>query len=187
MMLLVLLGLCACSAPAPAPTPAPTAVPEETPVPALNGRWTGSLDIGGDVSSALGFDLTPWLEAPLQAALRLEIRQEGACVLTRDDAACAPALRAALAACVRSLQEQEAGEALGGLALAEVLGADPNEFAASLCDELLPAAVVTGGRYDADRGEILWPDGDAWSLFSDGSALHVALPDSDELLFSPAD
>ncbi len=187
MILLMLLGLCACSAPSPAPTPAPTAAPEETPTPALSGRWTSSLDIGEELSAALGFDLTPWLEAPLTAELRLEIRPDGTSTLTRDDASCAPALRAALAACVSEMQAQEDGEALSGLALAEALGADPNDFAAAICDELLLLPVVTAGRYDDAHGEILWNDGAVWPLVLGDGALRVALPDSGELLFSPAD
>ena len=190
ILFLFLFSLCACTAAAPSASPAPsapTAAPEEAPIPALSGRWTGSLDIGSEVSAALGFDLTPWLEQPLTAVLRLEILSDGVCTLTRDDAACAPALRAALAACVRSLQEQEDGEELSGLALAEALGADPNDFAAALCDELLSAASVTSGRYVADRSEIVWRNGSIWPLAPENGALRVALPDTDELLFSPAD
>ena len=93
MILLLLLGLCACSSAAPSPAPAPTAAPESRPEtgpePVLPGRWTCPVDIGGEVSAALGFDLRPWLSAPLLAELRLEIGAEGGCTLTRDDRACA--------------------------------------------------------------------------------------------------
>ncbi len=191
MILLLLLGLCACSSAAPTPAPAPTAAPESRPEtgpePVLPGRWTCPVDIGGEVSAALGFDLRPWLSAPLLAELRLEIGAEGGCTLTRDDRACAEELREALAACLRELQEQENGQALGGLALAEALGADPNEFAAALCDELLPAPTVTAGRYDAEHGEIRWNGGAVSAVIREDSALRIAVPDGEALLFSPAD
>ena len=191
MILLLLLGLCACSSAAPSPAPAPTAAPESRPEtgpePVLPGRWTCPVDIGGEVSAALGFDLRPWLSAPLLAELQLEIGAEGGCTLTRDDRACAEELREALAACLRELQEQENGQALGGLALAEALGADPNEFAAALCDELLPAPTVTAGCYNAEHGEIRWNGGAVSAVIREDSALRIAVPDGEALLFSPAD
>ena len=191
LVILLLLGLCACSSAAPSPSPVPAAAPESTPEagpgPALQGSWTSPVDIGGEVSAALGFDLSPWLSAPLLAELRLEIGREGGCSLTRDDRACGAALRESLAACLRDLQEQEAGMSLGGLALAEALGADPQDFAAALCDELLAAPTVTAGRYDAGRGEIRWNGGAVSRVLREGNMLRLAPPDSDELLFSPAD
>ena len=190
-LLIILLGLCACSSAASSSAPAPAAEPESTPEagpsPALQGSWTSPVDIGGEVSAALGFDLRPWLSAPLLAERRLEIGAEGGCTLTRDDRACAETLREALAACLRELQEQEDGQPLGGLALAEALGADPNEFAAALCDELLPAPTVTAGRYDADRGEIRWNGGAVSPVVREGGSLRLAAPDGEPLLFSPAD
>ena len=191
MILLFHLGLCACSSAARSPSSVPTAAPdrppESGPDPILRGSWICPVDIGGEVSAALGFDLSPWLSAPLQAELRLEISAEGGCTLTRDDGVCAAALRDALASCLRELQEQEAGSSLGGLALAEALGADPQDFAAALCDELLSPPAVTAGRYDAERGEIRWNGGAVSPILREDDSLRLAPPDSDELLFSPAD
>ncbi|MGX8692367.1 MAG: hypothetical protein ACSW8E_01235 [Clostridia bacterium] len=184
---ILLLGLCACSYTVIESDSAPNAAPEQSPEPALQGRWTASVDIGGDLSSALGFDLRPWLRSPLRAELRLEIGADGACTLTRDEGVCADTLREALAACLRELQERESGESLGGLALAEALGADPQEFAAALCDELLPPPAVTAGRYDGSSGEIRWNGGAVSPVRREGEALRFAPPAFDEMLFSPAD
>lgn len=191
MILLLLLGLCACSAAAPGNVPSPTAAPVEPPEdgsdPAAQGNWTSPVDIGGNVSAALGFDLRPWLSSPLRAQLRLTFSPDGACTLTRDESVCADALRGALAACLRELQEQEAGESLGGLALADLLGADPNDFAAALCDELLAPPETTGGRYDAERGEIRWNGGAVSPIRWEQSAMRIETPDGESRLFSPAD
>ena len=190
ILLILVFSLCACSAAAPsspAPDAAPAGTAPEDADPVLQGNWTSPVDIGGNVSAALGFDLRPWLSSPLRAQLRLTFSPDGACTLTRDESVCADALRGALAACLRELQEQEAGESLGGLALADLLGADPNDFAAALCDELLPAPTVTAGRYDADRGEIRWNGGTVSAVIREDSALRIAAPDGEALLFSPAD
>lgn len=181
----LLLGLCACSFTVTEIESAPSAAPELSPELPLQGRWTGSVDVGGELFAALGFDLRPWLSSPLQAELRLEIGADGACTLTRDEGACAETLRPALAACLQELQEQEDGESLSGLALAEALGADPQEFAAALCDELLAPPSVIAGRYDEDRGEIRWNGGAVSAVRREGEALRLAPPDLDELLFSP--
>lgn len=190
MILLLLLGLCACSAAAPdgaaSPTAAPAESPEEGSDPAAQGSWTCPVDIGGEVSAALGFDLRPWLSAPLRAELRLTFSPDGACTLTRDEGVCADALREALAACLRELQEQEAGESLGGLTLADLLGADPNDCAAALCDELLAPPETTGGRYDAEGGEIRWNGGFVSPLRWEQGALRIETPDGESRLFSPA-
>lgn len=184
---ILLLGLCACSHPAPAVEAAPTAAPEQAPDSALQGRWTASVDIAGEVSAALGFDLRPWLSAPLRAELRLEIGADGTCTLTRDEGVCADKLREALAACLRELQEQESGEPLGGLTLAKALGADPQDFAAALCDELLAPPAAIAGRYDKTGGELRWNGGAVSPVRREGEALRLAPPELDELLFSPAD
>ena len=191
MILLLLLGLCACSAAAPDNAPSPTAAPESAAQgdadPVLQGSWTSPVDIGSEVSAALGFDVRPWLSAPLRAELRLTFSPDGACTLTRDESVCADALRGALAACLRELQEQEAGESLGGLALADLLGADPNDFAAALCDELLAPPETTGGRYDGERGEIRWNGGAVSPIAWEQGALRIETPDGESRLFSPAD
>ena len=110
LVILLLLGLCACSSAAPSPSPVPAAAlestPEAGPDSVLQGRWTCPVDIGGEVSAALGFDLSPWLSAPLLAELRLEIGREGGCSLTRDDRACGAALREALRACEEPFEKR---------------------------------------------------------------------------------
>lgn len=186
-LLLILSLLCACAAnesggesrPAEAQTGAPSSV--------FSGRWTGLLDIGDEVSRSLGFDLSPWLSAPLLCELRLDVSPDGGCTLTRDDGACAAVLRAALALCVRELQEQESGEALSGLALADALGADPNDLAAALADELLPPPTVTAGRYDAAQDAILWDGGAVSPLSRTEDSFSLPLPELGEPVFYPAD
>lgn len=187
ILLIWLCGLCACSVTVTEIGSEPTAAPEQTPDPVLRGRWKGSAEIGSGLSAALGLDLSPWLSAPLAAELRLEIGADGACTLTRDEGVCAAQLREALAACVRELQEQEVGEALGGLALAKALGADPQELAAALCDELLSPPSVLRGRYDDAAGEIRWNGGAVSPVLREGGALRFTPPGADETLFSPAD
>ena len=187
ILLIILCGLCACSVTVTEIESAPSAAPEQTPEPGLRGRWSGAVDIGDGLSAALGLDLRPWLSAPLQAELRLVIGEDGACTLTRDESFCAAPLREALAACVRELQEQESGESLGGLALAEALGADPNDFAAALCDELLAPPSVLRGHYDDAAGEIRWNGGAVSTVVREGGALLLTPPGAEETLFSPAD
>lgn len=190
ILLILVFSLCACSADAPsspAPDAAPTGTAPEDADPVFQGNWTSPVDIGGEVSAALGFDLRPWLSSPLRAQLRLTFSPDGSCMLTRDEGVCADALRGALAACLRELQEQEAGESLGGLALADLLGADPNDCAAALCDELLAPPETTGGRYDAERGEIRWNGGAVSPIAWEQGALQLQTPDGESRLFSPAD
>lgn len=179
------LTLCACAAGERPAAPTPTPAPENTAPAVLHGRWTGSLDVGRELTAALGIDLSPWLDAPLLAELRFALDEEGRCTLAVDYSACEAALRPALAACVRELQEQESGEALSGLALAEALGADPNDLAAALCDELLPPTDTRSGRFFADRAEITWRDGGVSSLREEDGALWLTLPDRGEIHFVP--
>lgn len=186
-LLLILTLLCACTVTEISGEPRPAETEAVTPEPVFSGRWTGLFDIGDEVSRSLGLDLSPWLSAPLLAELRLEVSPDGGCTLTRDDRACAPVLREALVACVRELQEQESGEALAGLALAEALGADPNDLAAALADELLPPPAVTAGRYDAAQDAILWDSGAVSALARQSDAFSLPLPGLGEPVFYPVD
>jgi hypothetical protein len=46
---------------------------------------------------------------------------------------------------------------------------------------------VTAGRYDAEHGEIRWNGGAVSAVIREDSALRIAAPDGEALLFSPAD
>ena len=76
---------------------------------------------------------------------------------------------------------------LGGLALAEALGADPNDFAAALCDELLPPPFARQGRLNGERSAITWADGSFSPLREEDGALWLSLPDLGELCLRPTD
>lgn len=184
LILILTLGLCACTGTGFSGAASPTEEPAETPRPVFSGSWTAYLDIGDEVMAALGFDLTSELPAPLLAEYRLDVRADGACTLTRNDAACAAVLRPVLADFVRRLQAEESAEELGGLALAEALGADPNEIAAALCDELFAPPLVKSGRYDDGQKAVTWDDGSVSPLAFEGSAGNFRL---DGLYYAPAD
>lgn len=186
VFLIFSLSACA-SGGGPAPAPAETPAPSAEPLPEDVRRWSGSFDPGEELAAALGFDLSPWLAAPLQASLQLALDEDGRCTLDGDYAACAPALRAALSACVRELQEQEAGASLNGLALAESLGGDPNDIAAALCDELLPQPFRMSGRFSADRTWIDWDAGGSSEVRTEDGVLCFTLPGRGEVSLRPAE
>ena len=179
------LALCACAADEIPAAVSPVPTPESSAPTVLHGSWTGSCDVGAELMPALGIDLSPWLSEPLLATLRFELDEDGACALFLDYGSCEAALRQAIEACVRELQEQEAGEPLGGLALAEALGADPNDLAAALCGELLPPGRARSGRFSADRAEIVWQDGSVSALREEAGALWLTLPPWGEICFAP--
>ncbi len=172
------LALAACTVTEISPEPAPpeTAAPRD----GLGGLWTAPFEAGDELMHALGFDLSPWLSEPLRGELRLTLNADGSAALTRDHAPCAAVLRPALAQCVRELQQSESAEALSGLKLAKALGADPNDFAAALCDELLPPAGTRTGRWSETAGELRWDDGGLSSLVLTEDGLLL-----DGILYSP--
>ncbi len=178
LILILSLALAACTVTEISPETAP---PEtKAPRDGLGGLWTAPFEAGGELMRALGFDLAPWLSEPLRGELRLSLNADGSCTLTRDYAPCAAVLRPALAACARELQQSESEERLSGLRLAQALGADPNDFAAALCDELLPPAETRQGRWSESPAELRWSGGglSSFSLTADGLLL-------DGILYSP--
>lgn len=183
----LLLGLCACTVTEISDPSAEPAPPTEAGdfIASLRGRWTGSYDVGDAVMRELGIDLTSRLRAPLLAEAALRFDPDGRCEFTGDARACAVLLRPVIADYVRELQESEAGESLSGLKLAEALGADPNDFADALCDELLPPPLSLGGRLDAGRGVILWDSGEISTLSEEYGALRVILPGLGDLCLRP--
>lgn len=183
MILLILPGLCACSVTEIDTEPAST---EKAASETLYGIWDGSFDAGDELMRELGFDVSDKLSAPLTGGLRLEIDYEGRCSLRCSYGSCREPLQQAIAGAVRELQEQEAGEPLSGLALAEALGADPNDFAASLCDELLPPTETRSGRLSGDKTQIIWADGAVSAIRAEDGALWLFLPERGELCLRPA-
>ena len=182
LILLILLALSACAA---GKSTAETPAPEESPSDTLSGVQVGSADVGNELMRALGVDLSDYLAAPLEASLRLDLDEAGRCTLRCDYGSCREALQQALLAFVLDLQEQEAGEALSGLPLAEALGADPNDFAAALCDELLPPPATRAGRLSGDGSAVTWSDGSVSPLRAAEGALWLSLPGWGEVSFRP--
>lgn len=179
----LLLGLSACAG-AGGPAAPSSGEPEETAAPTVR-VWEGSFDARPLVQRRLGLDLDPWLKSHLPAVLRLEITPEGRCLLRGDYAPCAELLQPALAALLKELEREESGKALGGASLSRSLGASPEDFAAALCDELLPPSFTLRGRYDEAGGEILWDGGQRSAVKPEGDYLRVSLPDLGEIMFSP--
>ena len=184
MMLFLLAGLCACSmTEIPSETAAPT---DESGRDPYSGAWIGNFEVGDELMQGLGFDLRERLAWPLEAELRLELEADGRCRLLCDYAPCRGLLEPAIAEAVRELQEQESGESLSGLALAEALGADPYDFAAALCDELLPPTTSRSGRLNGDKTQITWADGSVSPLRAEDGALWLFLPEHGEVRLRPA-
>ena len=183
LAILLLAGLCACGG------KEEELPPEETPVPPprleTGGTWAGWFDAGDELMRALGVDLTPWLSGPLLGELRLTVDRGGSAFLSVDYDACAPALRAALEACLRELQAEESGEDLKGLALAEALGGDPAEMAAAICDELTPPYEVRSGRLNDAKTEIVWAGGSVSALREEAAGLRLSLAGLGEIALSP--
>lgn len=182
LALVLLLALCACGAEEP-----PAEEPTPTPGPSLEngGVWSGYFNAGDELMRALGVDLTPWLSGPLLGELRLTVDRGGSAFLSVDYDACAPALRAALEACLRELQAEESGEDLKGLALAEALGGDPAEMAAAICDELTPPYEVRSGRLNDAKTEIIWAGGAVSALREEAAGLRLSLAGLGEIALSP--
>ncbi len=181
--LLFLLPLAGCGrgdAPA-AETPAPEPVARE----GLTGRWAASFDASAELLRRLGFN--PGLSGPLSASLTLTVDGEGRCVLATDYGPCAAPLRDALYDYLCAIRAEESGRALSGVALAEALGADPNEFAGSLVDETLPPPQQRGGRLSEARDAVVWDGGEVSALRMADGGLRVSLADRGEVLFVPAD
>ena len=182
LILLFLFVLSACAA---GKSTAETPAPEENQPDTLSGVRFGSADVGDELMRALGVDLSDYLAAPLEATLRLDLDEAGRCTLRCDYGSCRETLQQALLAFILELQEQEAGGSLSGLPLAEALGADPNDFAAALCDELLPPPATRAGRLSGDGSAVTWSDGTVSPLRAADGVLWLSLPDWGDVSFQP--
>ena len=69
----------------------------------------------------------------------------------------------------------------------EGLGADPNDLAAALCDELLPPPFRFSGRLSDDLTQLVWDKGGSCAVVTDNGMLRFTLPGRGEAYLRPVE